>query len=137
MAKKPSKQKVPSHSAETAKLLQVEVAFWRDGGSPVRIRDSAGKELNHKEAVEILSKATGYTSAAIGERLGASKRTVQGWKIGKPISPVNGLRLKEWLDQDAMTKLLVEATRNSSVQSGSRSTPERSESGKSPNNKKR
>lgn len=123
MAKKPKEKKVPTPAAETPKLITIDVSFWRGVEHPVKFTGSRGQTLSHREAINTIAEKTGMTSAEIGEKIGQAKKTVQGWRTGKAVSVPAGLRLKEWLDTDPMTALLVETANASKVQSGGGSHP--------------
>lgn len=56
---------------------------FRDGGSP----------LTHAEGIKRIRAARGWNTKAMGEALGVSSRTVEGWEQGRPIECTILLRI--------------------------------------------
>ena len=59
-------------------------------GVPV-ILDDAGDPMDYAPGVRAVRAALGLTTAALGEAVGKSGRTVEGWEQGKHMPPAESL----------------------------------------------
>lgn len=53
-------------------------------GRPVVLSDS-GAVLPDADAVRVIRRALGLSQAGLAERVAVSRRTVEGWELGRPV----------------------------------------------------
>jgi DNA-binding transcriptional regulator YiaG len=71
-------------------------------GHPV-ILDGEGQLLEEHQGVQAVRRMLGLTTAAMAERCGVSRRTVEGWEQGRSV-PTAALNVMADLVDDAMAR---------------------------------
>lgn len=108
MATKSSpRQGAPAGTPEP--IVEINIHPYLRGSEAVSFRDPATrKALTTTEAVNKVCSRLNLTAAQLGDSVQQSKRTVQNWRSGRPMSVEAALALKHYLSPGQMGFMLAE-----------------------------
>lgn len=110
MATKSSPRKgAPAGTPEP--IVEINIHPYLRGSEAVSFRDPATrKALTTTETINRVCSRLSLTAAQLGEAIGQSKRTVQNWRSGRPMSVEAALALKHYLSPRQMGFMLAEVS---------------------------